>query len=147
MTSSSPGKAVAVVILRSDPDGLRTLMVKRAAHIRAAGYWTPVTGKLEAGEDHITGGLREVHEEVGIDVRMGEPCFSCPTHDGRYQLQWWTAYLEAPEQMLRLQPEEVAEARWLTLDQALTLDPMFVDTAEGLHAAFRHAVQRLTEPV
>ena len=50
--------------------GATTLLItRRAARLRAhAGQWALPGGRLDPGEDAVEGALRELHEEVGLDV-------------------------------------------------------------------------------
>jgi 8-oxo-dGTP pyrophosphatase MutT (NUDIX family) len=56
--------AVAVTVL----DGERVLIAKRVARGLNAGQWALPGGKLDPGEDAVTGSLRELREEAGLDV-------------------------------------------------------------------------------
>ena len=49
--------------------------------------------------------------------------WECPTDDGEFLLHWWTADIDSDE--LRLDPAEVADARWVTCDEFLELEPTF----------------------
>jgi 8-oxo-dGTP diphosphatase len=80
--------------------------------------------------------VREVREEVGLEVRAGAEVFRCRTEDGRFLIVWFEAELVAPAEdpALALLPAEVAEARWLTPGEALLLAPMFPRTREFFEA-------------
>src|SRR2546423_10842594 len=60
--------AVCVIVRREDG---RFLFIERAAGKLAAGYWTPVTGRLEAGETLAEAARREVREETGLECSIG----------------------------------------------------------------------------
>jgi NADH pyrophosphatase NudC (nudix superfamily) len=49
--------------------------------------------------------------------------WECPTDDGEFLLHWWTADIDSHE--LRLDPTEVADARWVTCEDFLELEPTF----------------------
>ncbi|MBI5513249.1 MAG: NUDIX hydrolase [Deltaproteobacteria bacterium] len=127
---SSAPSAVAVVVVESE----RFLVIRRAEGITAGGYWTPVTGRPEAGEALVATARRECLEEVGLPVEVGEEVYRCHTADGRWLLHWLQATVpaehprEAGLPTLTLEPREVAEARWLTASEARELTPMFPAT-------------------
>ncbi|MCU0657270.1 MAG: NUDIX hydrolase [Polyangiaceae bacterium] len=105
----------------------RTLLIRRAAGRPAPGYWAPVTGRVEANESLEQAALRELHEEVGLRATLGPEIHRCLTAGAPFELRWFDAVLEGPPQP-RLDPSEVAEARWCTPAEALTLTPMFEET-------------------
>jgi len=112
--------AVVAIIVR---DG-RALFVQRSHAARAAaGYWTPVSGGVDSGEREIDAVAREVREEVGLDVEAQSRVASIPTHDGRYQLHFWTCRLIAGEP--RPTSDEVADVGWFTPAELRTLRPVF----------------------
>lgn len=47
-------------------------IARRAAHKAMAGQWEFPGGKLEANEDHATGLQRELLEELGMHVKVGD---------------------------------------------------------------------------
>ncbi|MHC5022042.1 MAG: NUDIX hydrolase, partial [Planctomycetota bacterium] len=83
---SSLPLAVAVVIRH---DG-RFLLIQRALE-PFAGWWSPVTGRVEAGESLAEAAVREAREEMGVVVAPGEEFHVCPTADGSHELHFLTA--------------------------------------------------------
>ncbi len=63
-------RVAAAVILR--PDG-RVLLAQRPAGKPYEGYWEFPGGKLEPGESPAHALARELHEELGVDVRRAAP--------------------------------------------------------------------------
>lgn len=122
--------SLAVVAIVRRDDG-RYLMVQRAPGIRAAGYWTPVSGRPEAGEALPQAALREVAEEVGLRVVVGEELLRCQAEGGAPYFLVWYAATPVPgtdPDALCLDAAEVAQACWLTAAQAAGLTPMFDST-------------------
>lgn len=63
-------KQAAVALCVTEQDGAPTLVItRRAAGLRAhAGQWALPGGRLDAGEGPVEGALRELHEEIGLDL-------------------------------------------------------------------------------
>jgi len=54
-------------------EGGRVLLTQRKKGSHLAGAWEFPGGKVEPGEDPRDALVRELHEEVGIDVTVGDP--------------------------------------------------------------------------
>jgi 8-oxo-dGTP diphosphatase len=81
---------VGVVI---DESG-RALIAQRPAGKRHAGSWEFPGGKLEPGEDRLTGLARELREELGISIQSPTPLIQV-THDysyGQVLLDVWVVH-------------------------------------------------------
>ena len=124
----TPLLATAAVVRRGDG---RYLFVRRAAGLRAAGYWTPVTGRPIDGESLADAAVREVREEVGLQVVVLGEIWRCMTEgEARFELVWFAAEL-APDQdpdAVSCDPAEVEAHRWLTAREATAQSPMFEAT-------------------
>lgn len=114
-------REAVVAVLRRD-DG-RVLVILRGPRARCSGYWAPLSGTIEPGESQRDALVREVHEEVGLRVTPLAKVWECPTDDGGYVLHWWTAEIVGGS--LVLDPGEVSEARWVTVDEFALLRPTF----------------------
>ncbi|MBC9715241.1 NUDIX hydrolase [Streptomyces sp. TRM66268-LWL] len=101
----------------------RVLVIRRGPGARAAGYWAPLSGTIEAGESQADALVREVREEVGLEVTPLAKVWECPTEDGSFLLHWWTASFD--DTPLALDPDEVSEARWVTAEEFAELHPTF----------------------
>ncbi len=111
--------AVAVVLKREN----KYLLIRRAKHGKAEGYWCPITGAVERDETHAQAVIREAKEEMGIDVEPLRKVWECPTNDGEYLLHWWHAKIICDE--ISADPNEVKESRWVTYEQMEKLPKMF----------------------
>jgi 8-oxo-dGTP pyrophosphatase MutT (NUDIX family) len=64
--------AVAIVLVEADDAGGGTslLLTRRAASLRAhRGQWALPGGRCDEGETQVTAALRELHEELGLELR------------------------------------------------------------------------------
>jgi 8-oxo-dGTP diphosphatase len=81
------------------------------------------SGRIEPGETHEQALIREVEEELGVKATPIAKVWECPTDDGEFLLHWWTTEIDSHE--LCLDPTEVADARWVTCEEFLELEPTF----------------------
>jgi len=109
-----------VIVLR---DGARVLAVRRAAGVARPHHWSLPTGRVEPGETHARTVEREAREELGLDVRAVACVWECATDDASFELHWWSAAIVGGA--LAPDPAEVAEARWVTVEEYLGLTPGF----------------------
>ncbi len=117
---AEPMHAVVAIVRRDE----RVLFVRRSPAARGAvGYWTPVSGRLEPGETEPQALRREVREEVGLEVEARAKVATIASRDGRYLLHFWTCTLLGGE--ARPVSDEVADLRWLRLDELHALAPVF----------------------
>lgn len=110
------------MILIRRADG-RLLVVRRAAGRPRAGYWSPPSGRIEAGEDAASAVRREAREELGLEVRPLRELARSRSDDGAFLLRWWEAEAVAGEPLP--DPAEVAEWRWAAPAELPTLGPHF----------------------
>ena len=119
---------VVAVLLRGDG----VLFIQRAAGVPFGGYWSPLSGKVEPGESQAQAVVREVREEVGLEVRAVRKVWECPTEGADYLLHWWLVEEDGGD--LVLDRREVADAGWFTREEVHALAPtfeadrLFVDT-------------------
>lgn len=121
--TSEPEKDGVVAVL-SDGSG-RHLYIRRGLTIaRAPGYWCFVGGEVEAGESIEAAIVREVFEEVGLEIRALEKIHESVSPNGEFRLHWMRVELTRPGQEVRPHEKEVADSRWLTMEEALKLEPI-----------------------
>ncbi|WP_413568083.1 (deoxy)nucleoside triphosphate pyrophosphohydrolase [Bdellovibrio sp. HCB117] len=92
MTAKTPVLVVAAVIRRFADAEKRILIVRRGPEQSGAGFWEFPGGKVELGESPEQALQREIDEELGISIRVGEfigeADFSYPTKLIRLRLYW-----------------------------------------------------------
>lgn len=118
-TARTPRRAVVAVIYE---DG-KFLWIRRGPDVPKAGYWMPPSGSIEPGEAAAEAVVREMAEELDIEVRPIRELWRCPTEDGGYILEWWLTEITSGE--ARIANTEVADLRWVTRDEIGQLSPIF----------------------
>lgn len=138
----SPRKIVVAAVLVDNLAAPTALLAgRRSAPESLAGQWEFPGGKLESGEDPIAGLRRELHEELGVEVIVGEE-FAGPADGGweitdRHLMYLWFAEVSAGtpqpladhDELRWLTPAQFHSVPWLVGDlpivEALTADPRF----------------------
>ena len=99
--------------------------------------WGFPGGRLHSEEDPKEGLAREVLEETGLQVAVGEPLFVCKSYhykDKQNQLFIvWKCVSDSDE--VRFDPSEIEEVRWADKDELHSL-PMFGGYREAIEAYF-----------
>jgi 8-oxo-dGTP diphosphatase len=107
-------RAAGGVIWRRGTDGVEVLLVHRPKY----GDWTFAKGKLEAGESFLDAARREVLEETGLHVEIGDELEPTRYVDGKGRdklVRYWTMTVERG----RFEPnDEVDEVRWVGVGEA-----------------------------
>jgi 8-oxo-dGTP diphosphatase len=134
MNESQPSRqckfGVVGVILRDD----RLLIIRRSLTVAAPGKLCLPGGGIESGESEAAALVREMQEELSIDVEPVRLCFRSVTAWGT-DLAWWLAHLDVSVTPVP-NPEEVAEVHWMNRHEIRTADdmlpslPIFIDAWE-----------------
>ncbi len=134
MNASKPStrrrRGVVGVILRQD----RLLIIRRSMTVAAPGKLCLPGGGIEAGESESEALVREMQEELAIDVDPIRLCWRSVTPWGT-NLAWWLAGLDERVTPVA-NPDEVAEVHWMSraeirqAKEMLPSLPTFVDAWE-----------------
>lgn len=93
------------------PDTTDVLCSKRLK----TGEWEFPGGKLEGGEDYRACAVREVKEELGLDVKIQG--YICSVVLGRleslFAVQFYLATMIDPEQEIEVEHRTIEEVRWI----------------------------------
>ncbi len=110
-TPNNPMKGVIGVLRR----GERLLMIQRSKHVRVPLAWCLPGGEIEDGETQPQALVREMREEINVDVEPGQHLMTQTKHDGRLILYCWSASITSGEPTPT--PREVAQIVWMTSDE------------------------------
>lgn len=91
----TPMRVAAAIVVN---DAGRVLIGRRRPGLRSAGCWEFPGGKLEAGEEPADAIVRELQEELSIEVRAGEELCRSVAADENIELicVWATLVSSAP---------------------------------------------------
>ncbi|MBU2600636.1 MAG: NUDIX hydrolase [Actinobacteria bacterium] len=139
----APYARLAVVALIREPGEARWLLVRAPlhtpAHLAAEELWAPPGGRLERDESLKEAVVREMREEVGLEVTVFGPCYAYLTmHKGERTLAVSMACrVPVPAPPLTLAPAEVLDARWVITEEWLAMahDGVALWTAEDIRRA------------
>ena len=109
----------AVIYRKTYKDGIKILLVKN----HNGKCWTFPKGHIEANESEKQTALREIKEETGLTVTI-EPNFrqtSIYRPFGKIKKQVVFCLARANESAVRMQPTEIDDYLWVTLDEAMKL--------------------------
>jgi 8-oxo-dGTP pyrophosphatase MutT (NUDIX family) len=91
------------------------LIIRRSLTVPAPGKLCLPGGGIESGESEPEALVREMQEELTIDVEPIRLCWRSVTPWGT-NLAWWLAHLDQRVTPVA-NPEEVAEVHWMTKDE------------------------------
>jgi len=119
---------VVGVLVRDD----RLLVIRRSKLVRAPGRYCFPGGAMELGEFEDQTLVREIHEELGVDVRPIRRLHRSIT-PWRVDLRWWLAEVD-PSATLQPHPAEVETADWYTVAELLALEELLESNRHFLAA-------------
>ena len=98
----------------------RLLIQKRAAHLKLMpDTWAATGGSAVAGEESRAAAGRELFEELGIPTQGDELEFAGRIRRRNSFTDIWILRRDVELSSLRLQKEEVADARWVTREELM----------------------------
>jgi len=93
------------------------------------GFWAATGGSAIAGEDAWTACKRELKEELGIVATKENSIFAMVSKRHDHFSTIWIVKTDIKLQELSLQPEEVADAKWVTPEEIkrMIAEGIFID--------------------
>jgi len=91
------------------------LLVQRAAGLAKGGFWCFPGGHVEPRENSRAALIRELREELGITIMPAARLGAVRVADSKYVLATWL--VEHDGTPLKPDPEEIADTKWLSLEQ------------------------------
>ena len=145
--------AVAIALTEADDaaDGTAMLLTLRAAGLRAhSSQWALPGGRCDKGETQVTAALRELHEELGLELGPGDVLGlldDYPTRSG--YLITPVVVWAAPSAAISPNPDEVASVHRIALgdiERADAFDFTTIPESTRRVIRFRHAGQFIHAP-
>jgi 8-oxo-dGTP diphosphatase len=132
-----PLRHAIVAVIESGDD---ILFIERAATDTWPGYWSNVTGSLDAGDDQQTACVREASEEVGLRIKPVRKLWESVTRRAHFVLHWWQCELVGSRDVTP-DPKEVANWKWISFGEIEHIPLMFADSRwffRAIYPATRH---------
>ena len=108
--------------------------------------WECSGGGVRAGESSLEGAVRELKEEIGVEVTEAELQFMGSLRTKHYFVDSYLYVADIDLKMLKLQKEEVVDAKLVTLEEfeAMNKEELIV---EAMVAEFRLYQDKLLEHI
>ena len=106
------------------------LVIQRSANVRAPLAWCFPGGEIEYGETHEQALIREMQEEILVEVAPGRLLMTQSKHGCALILHCWSATIVRGTPTPN--PSEIANLRWLTPAQIRTQPGLLPGTADIL---------------
>lgn len=98
------------------------LIQKRNENLkRNPGKWAFTGGAVDTNETSLEGAIREVKEEIGIDIKDDEIEYLLSFKREKGFVDIWLVKKDIAIDELVLQKEEVSEAKWVSLNELIKL--------------------------
>lgn len=115
MKSAMPQVQVVAAIIEKDS---RFLLGKRALHKKSApGLWSPISGRIEAGETEAEAVVRECFEEIDLVVQAQRKIAEYDIDAGQARLHVWLVQITGGQPHLK--NDEHTELRWFSLNEII----------------------------
>ena len=121
-------RGTAAVVLRGD----RFLVIRRSQTVLAPGEYCFPGGGIEGEETEAVALIRELREELGVEIRPLHKVWHNLTR-WNVDLAWWRAEMDA-DALLVANLDEVESIHWMTAAEMLALDKLLESNRHFLEA-------------
>ncbi|ADB17776.1 NUDIX hydrolase [Pirellula staleyi DSM 6068] len=133
-SSRPPRRGVVGVIMEQG----KLLVIRRSRLVRAPLKYCFPGGSIEPGETEQQAVLRELDEELALDVTVGKKLWHCTTSWG-VDLAWWQVFRD-PSQEPQIAPSEVDSYYWMTAAEMQVLRDLLPSNYEFLKLLAQQAI-------
>ena len=131
-SSTTPQRFGAVGVIYEQG---RLLVIRRSHLVRAPLKYCFPGGTVEPGESADQTVIRELKEELSLDVQLGQQLWTCTTSWGVH-LAWWQVFRDPANDPCPL-PAEVDSFAWMTIAEMRTLRDLLPSNFDFLDAVER----------
>ena len=118
---------IAVVLVER-----KFLVIKRSEHVRSPGMSCFPGGTIEIGETQQQALIREMQEELGIDVTPVRKVWESRLRAG-WKLHWWLTAMNATQRIMP-DPDEVEDYSWMGADEIRPMEDLLSSNREFFEA-------------
>jgi len=124
----TPGRRGAVAIIVQEG---RMLVIRRSKYVIAPLTYCFPGGGIEDGESEQTAVVREVNEEIAVNIRPLRRLWECVTA-WKVHLAWWLAEMDRAA-VVTPNPREVASVHWFTPEEMASQSELLDSNREFLN--------------
>jgi len=94
----------------------QVLLTQRNYNKKRGGKWEETHGGLKSGEKSIDGIIRELHEEIGVDVKSDELKLYSTIKNKRVFRDIYILYKDVPKDSIRFLDGEVIDCKYVSIN-------------------------------
>ncbi len=109
------------------------LVIKRSSRVRSPGMACFPGGGIEEGETQEQALVREMREELSIDIQPVRKVWESRLRAG-WRLHWWAMTMTNPEQEIQPDPYEVEDFEWLPAEKVRVMSTLLSSNSDFFDA-------------
>jgi 8-oxo-dGTP pyrophosphatase MutT (NUDIX family) len=129
----------ACAFIHADFDGVKKVFLSKRADTKKflPGLYELPGGHIDFGEDIADGLRREIQEELGMEVRLGDP-FAVFTYEntvkGSHSVEVvYFGQFVGPLEAIRIRPDDHSRFDWFTRDEVMARRAEMVPVGQAVH--------------